>query len=829
MIKVNINNTEVLAKPGQMLIDVADSAGIAIPRFCYHPKLSVAANCRMCLVEVEGLKKTVPACATAISDGMVVHTQSERTKASQQAVMEFLLINHPLDCPICDQGGECELQDVAMGYGQDISRFCEQKRVVEDKDIGSLIQTDLTRCIHCTRCVRFGQEIAGIMELGMCGRGEHSEISSFLEKSIDSEMSGNVIDVCPVGALTSKPFRYSARAWEIVSRQGIAANDSSGSNLYRHVKNNQIKRVVPAQNEAINEVWLSDKDRFSYEGVNSPFRLLKPMVKVHEDYWEEKEWDEVLPLVVNKLQNSQGDLATVVHPNRTLEEMYLAQKLTRSLGSNHIDHRLYQRDFSQQDKWANYPISEVELAAMEDVDSVLIVGSNLCYEHPMVSHRLRKMTKKYDFKDKRVWQINHIEYSLRMPNEFLQADSENWLREIALVLKCVLEEKKSAPAGKKIGQLGLDGLTPSPLHTKLSQQLLSAKQPLIILGNLSTKADNFDTLIAWSKELAEQVGGHWLWLPPAANSVGAWVSGCVPHRVIAEASPKSLQQGDHCGIMQEKEYDTLLSVGAEIGVDIAIKANNVIALTTHKTATLHKYADIMLPMTCLEETAGTLINLQGDWQSFSASINPVGGAKAGWKILRVLGNFLHLQGFEYTSTKQIYDELKSSYDNTEATWQHVITEPLIANQEKGKNNNDFSLVIDEKFNDYSTEIDALQVAYHSSIYEDDMVIRHAPALQNTKYAHQLSGILVHSDTLHKLGNIESLIVGLKGYDEECELPVIADDDCEQGKISLPYRIQCRRDAMNTGKNFAYYPSSEISYLMAEDKFLLKLKSDFLVP
>ena len=374
--KIEVNGVEFEASPGQMIIEVTDAADIYVPRFCYHRKLSVAANCRMCLVEVEKAPKPLPACATPVADGMKVFTKSALAISAQKAVMEFLLINHPLDCPICDQGGECELQDIAMGYGGGISRFNERKRVVKDKDLGPLISTDMTRCIHCTRCVRFGQEIAGIQELGTIGRGENTEISTYIESSVDHELSGNIIDVCPVGALNNKPYRFSARAWEMAQFPTVSPHDCAGSNINAHVMQGKLKRVVPRVNESINETWIADRDRFSCEAVYADDRLETPMVRI-EGEWRECGWDEALEVAARGLQSVDGNLAALVSPSATTEEGYLAARLVRHLGSGNLDHRLRRRDFRQQNldpvfPWLGMPIEDVE-----QLQSILVVGSNL--------------------------------------------------------------------------------------------------------------------------------------------------------------------------------------------------------------------------------------------------------------------------------------------------------------------------------------------------------------------------------------------------------------------------------------------------------------------
>ncbi|MDZ7737198.1 MAG: NADH-quinone oxidoreductase subunit NuoG [Gammaproteobacteria bacterium] len=409
-VTIEVNGRSLPARKGQMVIEVTDANDIYIPRFCYHKKLSVAANCRMCLVEVEKAPKPLPACATPVSDGMKVFTRSKLAIDAQKGVMEFLLINHPLDCPICDQGGECELQDLAMGYGRDVSRYNEGKRVVKDKDIGPLVQTEMTRCIHCTRCVRFGDEIAGLRELGATGRSEHMEIGTYVEKTMVSELSGNVIDLCPVGALTDKPFRYSARAWEMVQRPSIAPHDSVGSNLHFHVKGQIVKRTVPAENECINEVWLADRDRYSCEGLHSPERLQAPMIKQNGE-WHEVDWEIALEQVRDRLQTvidrgGAGTVAGLAAPWSTLEELYLFQKLLRGIGIPHIDHRLRQHDFRDDDAVPVYPGLGQSIADLQEIDTALLIGAWPRKEQPLINHRLRKAA----LKGARVMAVNSVDF-----------------------------------------------------------------------------------------------------------------------------------------------------------------------------------------------------------------------------------------------------------------------------------------------------------------------------------------------------------------------------------------------------------------------------------
>ncbi|MEO7107701.1 MAG: NADH-quinone oxidoreductase subunit NuoG, partial [Rhodoferax sp.] len=390
MIEIELDGKKVDIVEGSMIMHAAEKAGTYIPHFCYHKKLSIAANCRMCLVDVEKMPKPMPACATPVTQGMIVRTKSEKAIKAQKSVMEFLLINHPLDCPICDQGGECQLQDLAVGYGSSSSRYEEEKRVVFHKDIGPLISMEeMSRCIHCTRCVRFGQEIAGAMELGMSHRGEHAEIEAFVGLTVDSELSGNMIDICPVGALTSKPFRYSARTWELSRRKSVSPHDSTGTNLVIQVKNNTVMRVVPLENEAVNECWIADRDRFSYEALNSADRLTTPMLKQGGE-WKSVDWQTALEYVAHGLQSikaSQGaaSIGALVSPHSTLEELYLAGALVRGLGSENIDYRLRNADFANSHAGARH--LGMAIADLNNLERVLVVGSNLRKDHPLFAQR----------------------------------------------------------------------------------------------------------------------------------------------------------------------------------------------------------------------------------------------------------------------------------------------------------------------------------------------------------------------------------------------------------------------------------------------------------
>ncbi|MCW8975820.1 MAG: NADH-quinone oxidoreductase subunit NuoG, partial [Sedimenticola sp.] len=508
-ITIEIDGKAIQATPGQMLIEVTDAAGIDIPRFCYHKKLSVSANCRMCLVEVERAPKPLPACATPINDGMKVFTKSPIALAAQKGTMEFLLINHPLDCPICDQGGECELQDISMGYGSDISRFVEGKRIVKDKDIGPLITTDLTRCIHCTRCVRFGAEIAGIRELGATGRGEHMTIGTYIEKSVDSELSGNIIDVCPVGSLTSKPSQFKARAWEMLQRDTIAPHDSVGSNIHVHVRRNELIRVHPKDNEAINECWISDRDRFSYEGVYSTDRLTTPMLK-RDGEWHAASWDDALSAVVNSLKGVGSNLGALVSPSSTLEELYLAQKLVKGLGSEAFDSRLRQGDFRGEEP--RFPWLGQSIESLETVDGALVVGSSIRKEQPMLAHRLRKAA----LEGAQISFINPMELDLNYVAQQIVVTPAGMITELAAVAK----------AAGASGAL-IDNAIVTDQHKALAEKLKGSSNGTLLLGNLATAHADFSIIRSLASDIATACDLKLGYLPEAANSIGARLIGAV--------------------------------------------------------------------------------------------------------------------------------------------------------------------------------------------------------------------------------------------------------------------------------------------------------------
>jgi NADH-quinone oxidoreductase subunit G len=656
-ITIEVDGKSLTAKKGQMLIEVTDANDIYVPRFCYHNKLSIAANCRMCLVEVEKAPKLLPACATPVMDGMKVITRSQAAIKGQKSVMEFLLINHPLDCPICDQGGECELQDLAMGYGNDVSRYQEKKRVVKDKNIGPLIQTDLTRCIHCTRCVRFGEEIAGLREMGATGRGENMEIGTYIEKSVSSEMSGNVIDLCPVGALTSKPFRYSARTWELVQKDGIAPHDSVGSNIHIHVKGDRVKRVVPADNESINEVWLSDRDRFSYEAVNSEERLQTPMVKVN-GIWNEVDWETALDTVKNALKtiiDSSGaeQLGTIASPSSTLEELYLLQKLIRGLGSNNIDSRLKQSDFSDQESAPQFPWLGQTIAEFETSESVLLIGSNVRKEQPIINHRIRKAA----LNGAGVMVVNPVDYDFNFPitsKNIVAPDSMP--SELASILKALIEVS-GANVDEQVKQ-SINSAEVNDSHRAIADKLNNSGNAIVVLGNLATAHPQYSLLRSLAGNIAKISDSKFGYLSEAANSSGAWLAGAVPHRQTNNAGMNTHE-------MLQAQLKAYVLMGVEPELDCwdsrealaAMKnAECVVSLTAFTNDDINDYADIILPISVFTETSGTYINNEGTIQSFAGVVPPLGESRPAWKLLRVLGNIFDIEGFEYQSSTDVLDE-----------------------------------------------------------------------------------------------------------------------------------------------------------------------------
>ena len=663
MLKIEIDGKQLEVAPGSTIIEAADAAGISIPRFCYHKKLSVAANCRMCLVDVEKAPKPLPACATPVADGMKIATHSAKAIAAQKGVMEFLLINHPLDCPICDQGGECELQDLAVGYGGDVSRYQEMKRVVKDKDIGPLIATEMTRCIHCTRCVRFGEELAGVMELGATGRGEHMRIGTYVAQSVDSELSGNMIDLCPVGALTSKPFRYSARTWELNDVPGVSPHDCVGANLNVQVRRNKVMRVLPRENEYVNEIWLADRDRFSYEAVNSTERLLKPMVRANGT-WRETDWSTALNVAVDGMQkviaaHGPQSIGALASPTSTVEEFYLLQKLVRTLGSGNVDHRLRQRDFSDDAEAPLFPYCGVPIRELETVDAALLIGSNIRKDQPLLGLRLRKAF----LRGAMLFAVNPVDYDFSFDLKAKVIIDPAAMPAALARIAHVLAESTGASLPPEVTKLA--GGKPGDAERAIAVGLKDANSPSILIGNYGMTHPQAALLRALADLIAELSGAR-LGILPEANGAGGWLAGCVPQRGAngAPAQPAGRNAAD----MFAQPLKGYFIFGAEPELDgadgkqaqAALKqAGCVVAFSAFKSS-LADSAHVLLPLAPFTETDGTFVNAEGRFQTFNAAVTPSGDARPGWKILRVLGNLFKLAGFDYTASTGVLAELQQN-------------------------------------------------------------------------------------------------------------------------------------------------------------------------
>ncbi|MDR9389246.1 MAG: NADH-quinone oxidoreductase subunit NuoG [Wenzhouxiangella sp.] len=642
MVTLEIDGESVSVPAGSMIIEASDQIGIDIPRFCYHRKLSIAANCRMCLVDVEKAPKPLPACATPVADGMKVFTESRRAVDAQRGVMEFLLINHPLDCPICDQGGECELQDLAMGYGRSVSRFTERKRVVKDKNLGSLVATDMTRCIHCTRCVRFLEEIAGTSELGGIGRGEHTEISTFVERNINSELSGNIIDLCPVGALTNKPFRFSARPWEMRAKPSIASHDNVGANLFHHVRGKQIMRCVPKDNERINECWLPDRDRYAHFGLASEQRLAAPKVKVNGQ-WQDASWDEALSqaeqMIGATVETDPNQLGVLVSPRATTQEHVLLSRLTQALGCDNIDHRLRVGDFS-------HPLTgaarmDMATAHWPSADAIFLIGSNIRHDQPILGHRVRTAWRQ---SGAQIMDLNPVAYDFHFDLTARLIDApQRMVSVLAAVAQHVANDKQVGLPD------GFDRLTPSTDHSqdvdRVIATLSQANQGLMVLGDVALNHPQGGALRALAEWLAEALGVSLCILGGPANARGAFTAGVVPN-----GSGRNAQQ------MLETPLSTYVLYDFEPSADTANpsdamrtleSAEHVIALSGFASEDILAVADVILPVASVPQTEGSYTNVDGISQHFEASIPPLGDARPGWKVIKRLGTGLQLPGFDF--------------------------------------------------------------------------------------------------------------------------------------------------------------------------------------
>ncbi|MCK2088495.1 NADH-quinone oxidoreductase subunit NuoG [Thauera aromatica] len=708
MLEIEIDGKQVQVNDGSTVMDAAVVAGAYIPHFCYHKKLSIAASCRMCLVQVEKAPKPLPACATPVTNGMKVWTHSEQAVKAQKGVMEFLLINHPLDCPICDQGGECQLQDLAVGYGSSASRYQEEKRVVFNKNLGALVSTDMTRCINCTRCVRFTTEIAGEMEMGQAFRGEHAEIMPFIERTIDTELSGNIIDLCPVGALTSKPFRFAARTWELSRRKSVSPHDSLGANLIVQTKHDVVKRVLPLENEELNECWLSDKDRFSYEALVSEQRLTTPMIK-QGGQWKPVDWQAALEFAATGLRGIAKDhgaaaLGALASPHSTVEELYLLQKLMRGLGSGNVDFRLRQADFRADGKRAGVPWLGMPVAGVADLNRLLVIGSFLRKDAPLLAQRVRQAAKK----GLHVSAIgpNAEEWLIPVRNRALVAPSA-MVATLAQVVVALAREKGAEISPALLGKLP-DTVAAEALA--IAQSLASGRKVAVWLGSLAAQHGRASELQMLAQEIARLCAGSFGFIGEAANSVGGYLAGAVPAADGLDAAAMIAQP--------RKAYVVL---GAEPDLDFAnpaatigamSSAQLVVGLSAFDSPALRAVADVLLPIAPFTETSGTFVNCEGRAQSFTAVARPLGEVRPGWKVLRVLGNLLSLEGF--------------GYDDSEAVRAQALPADLAAALDNGIE----GVVVSSA----SAAANALERVADVPIYFADALVRRAPSLQKTRDA-----------------------------------------------------------------------------------------------
>ncbi len=763
MATIEVDGKTLEVENGKMLIEATDAAGIYIPRFCYHEKLSIAANCRMCLVEVEKAPKPLPACATPVMDGMVVKTRSTVAKEAQKGTMEFLLINHPLDCPVCDQGGECPLQDQALGYGKDDSRYHENKRVVPNPDIGPLIATEMTRCIHCTRCVRFGEEVAGVMEMGAPGRGEHTKIGTFLSQSIDSEVSGNIIDLCPVGALTSKPYRFSARSWELQNHSAISPHDCVGTNIRIQTLRDEVERVLPMENEAINECWLADRDRYSYEAVNSESRLTKPMIK-DADGWKEVHWQVALKHAAAGLQavidsGTANDFGALASASSSLEEFYLLKKLSRGLGCLNVDHRLQQLDFSDDDIAPLFPALEIPIAKLSSVKAALLVGANLRKEQPLLSVRLRNAVIKNSAK---VGALNVMNYSqtFDLVDNIVVSPRDMVSTLAATAVKVAKLKGSSLPAE-------IAALAAAAGADNIAAALAEAgEEGVVIVGANAQQHANASALKAISQWIAEQTGAKLGILAPA-NSVAGWMAGCIPHRdangateEIGMNAKQMLNQGRRAFVLlgTEPELDAIDSLAALRSMQ---SAEFVVQISAFKSDSVMEYADVLLPMAPFTEAAGTFINCEGRTQRSNVASTPKGEARPAWKILRVLGNFLEVDGFNYVTAEDVVAEI--------ALGALVPSARL----------NEWRLgTTDHSVND------GLQRVVDMPMYRGEVTLRHATALQLTA-DNPSPTARVHPETIAKIGLSDGQSVSVVNGADKTTLCLQADGQVPENCVYIP--------------------------------------------
>ena len=749
MVEIELDGKVVEVPQGSMVMHAANQLGTYVPHFCYHKKLSIAANCRMCLVEVEKAPKPLPACATPVTQGMKVFTHSAKAVEAQRSVMEFLLINHPLDCPICDQGGECQLQDLAVGYGKSNSRYDEEKRVVFHKNVGPLISMqEMTRCIHCTRCVRFGQEVAGVMELGMINRGEHSEITTFVGQTVDSELSGNMIDICPVGALTSKPFRYAARTWELGRKRSVSPHDSLGANTTVQTKANKVMRVVALENEAINECWISDRDRFSYEGLNSVDRLTTPMVK-QGGKWLETDWQSALDYVAHSLKTIAAESGTesigaLAHPISSTEELHLLQKMVRGLGSHQVETRLRQTDIKGA---ASAPWLGMSIAKLSELDRVLIVGSFLRKDQPVIAARIRTAAKR----GLQVMRIDAGGDDWLIPNFGISAAPSGWLNTLSEVALAVAKAKSvAAPAGTI-------NLPISAAAQKIADNLISGSAKAVLLGSSAIAHHHASDLHVMAQFIADQTGATLGFLPVGGNAVGASLVNANGVGI------ESVLSGDRKAVLLmniEPDLDLPNPVHARAALE---KANTVIALSAYKSPDLLELADVILPISTFSESVSTFVNAAGQAQTVQPSVKPLGDSRPAWKVLRVLGGLLGLDGFLFNMPEEVLGEaLDENYCtrlSNKATSNFIINGSL-------------------------TPSNTLERVTDVNIYAGDQIVRRSPALQLTRDAKRGNQAGLNQKLFIELGLKEGDAVRISQGGHFVDMPATLEMSLAAGAIRV---------------------------------------------
>jgi NADH-quinone oxidoreductase subunit G len=762
MFEIEINNRKISAVEGQSIIEAADAAGIYIPRFCYHKKLSIAANCRMCLVEISNSKKPVPACATPIMPDLKVMTESEMAVKAQRDVMEFLLINHPLDCPICDQGGMCDLQDLSMGYGRADSNYNESKRSVCSENIGPLIETEMTRCINCTRCVRFGDEIAGLRELGVVNRGEDSEISTYVKHFIQSELSGNIIDLCPVGALTSKPTRYEARGWELREHPSIAMHDCVGSNIFVHSffqeyeDHRKIKQIVPRQNEDINEVWISDRDRFGFLGLRSVERVTQPHMKI-DGQWQMVSWKEALTHVAEKTQSiidekGASEIAALASPNCTVEEFYLLQKFMRRLGSPNIDHRIRQHDFSDQDSMGAFPGFSIKIAELENRDAFLLLGSDIRSDAPMIAHRVRQASEE----DAKVFSISAIDYLTHFPVQH-KLIAANIVFPLAEVTKALCEVRN-------MNVSELQDISVSDVARKIAQGLAAAEAPIIIVGTQALEHPHLSQIHALLNRLNIPLAV----VTHGANTAGAYLAGALPNRGPAQKIAK--KQGKNAkALLTDQAVSAYFLLNIEPELDSAYpeaalkalhQASFVVCMTTHASAAMKSYADVILPAAPFTEQSGTFINAEGTWQFYKAATAPKDQAKPIWKIINVLAGLMQLNDFHYSEAEQIAHELKKELENSSS--ENRVAPPTLKIPAKN--------------------MGLIRLApWH--MYQVDNMVRRSVPLQET-ISEEYRVVRLHEKTAEKFGLSQSAFACVTQNNKHITLPLMIDNRIAEDAVFL---------------------------------------------